>query len=54
MEQLAESGALKGIGGSNLFDSKTEAIRTIYPRLDRAVCETCTARIFNECRAAAH
>jgi SulP family sulfate permease len=54
MEQLAESGALKGIGGSNLFDSKTEAIRTIFPRLDHSVCETCTARIFNECRVAAH
>ena len=48
-EQLAETGALKTIGGTNLFDSKTEAIAEIYRRLDRDVCRTCTARIFREC-----
>jgi SulP family sulfate permease len=52
-EQLAESGALKVIGGANLFDSKTEAIATIYRHLDPEVCKTCKARIFNECGAAA-
>jgi SulP family sulfate permease len=49
-EQLAESGALKTIGGANLFDSKTDAIATIYQRLDPEVCRTCTARIFRECQ----
>ncbi len=48
-EQLAESGALKIIGGINLFDSKTEAIREIYERIDRDVCATCKTRIFREC-----
>jgi len=48
-EQLAESGALKTIGGTNLFDSKTEAIAEIYRRLDRDVCRTCSARVFREC-----
>ena len=48
-EQLAESGALKTIGGANLFDSKTEAIAEIYRRLDRDVCCNCSARIFREC-----
>ncbi|MDP2111982.1 MAG: SulP family inorganic anion transporter [Thiobacillus sp.] len=48
-EQLAESGALKTIGGANLFDSKTEAIAEIYRRLDRDVCRNCSAHIFREC-----
>ena len=51
-EQLAETGALKIIGGNNLFDSKTEAIEEIYRRLDRDVCRTCKARIFRECGVA--
>ena len=50
-EQLAQSGALKTIGGTNLFDSKTEAIGEIYRRLDRNVCRACPARIFRECGA---
>lgn len=49
MEQLAESGALKEIGGANLFDSKTEAIREILKRIDPAVCRNCPHRIFHEC-----
>ena len=51
-EQLAESGALKTIDGVNLFDTKTEAIETIYKRLDPEVCRTCRARIFRECQVA--
>ena len=51
-EQFAESGALKVIGGANLFDSKTEAISAIYKKLDPAVCRTCKARIFRECQPA--
>ncbi len=50
-EQLAESGALKIIGGINLFDSKTEAIKEIYKRIDRDVCGTCETHIFRECAA---
>src|SRR5512139_2716331 len=49
-EQLAESGALKSIGGTLLYDSKTEAIAAIYKRLDPEVCRTCRARIFRECQ----
>jgi SulP family sulfate permease len=52
-EQLAESGALKHIGGANIFDSKTEAIAAIHKRLDPAVCRTCQARIFRECQGVA-
>jgi SulP family sulfate permease len=52
-EQMAESGALKIIGGINLFDSKTEAIQEIFKRLDHEVCRTCKTRIFRECGAVA-
>jgi len=50
-EQLAESGALKEIGGANLFDSKTEAVAEIHRRLDHDACRDCKARIFRECGA---
>jgi SulP family sulfate permease len=48
-EQLAESGALKEIGGGNMFDSKTEAVREIITRLDPEICARCRRRIFHEC-----
>lgn len=32
------------------FAAKPEAIATIFARLDRAVCATCTVRVFDECR----
>jgi SulP family sulfate permease len=51
-EQLAESDTLRDIGGENLFDSKTDAIREIYRRLDPEVCRTCRARVFRECQTA--
>ncbi len=50
-EQMAESGALKIIGGANLFDSKTEAISEIYRRLNHDACRTCKTHIFRECGA---
>ena len=50
-EQFAESGALKRIGGANLFDSKTEAIARIHTLLDPELCRACQARIFRECQA---
>jgi SulP family sulfate permease len=37
------------MGDENLYESKSEAIAGIFPRLDPAVCATCTARIFREC-----
>lgn len=51
-EQLAESGALKAIGGANLFDTKSDAIASLFARLDAAVCKTCKTRIFRECHGA--
>jgi len=37
------------IGTDNIFETKEEAIAYIYERLDRNICDHCTARIFLEC-----
>jgi len=47
---LRRGGQLKAIGPENVFETKDEAIRAIYARLDAATCATCTARVFNECQ----
>ena len=48
---LERGGLLELIGHDCVFDTKDEAIRAIYPRLDSTICRSCTARIFNECRS---
>jgi SulP family sulfate permease len=47
---LEKGGYLADIGWENIFPVKTRAIASIYPRLDSAICRTCRARIFQECR----
>ena len=37
------------IGPENIFNTKAEAIATIYSRLNRQRCAGCERRIFNEC-----
>ncbi|MDZ7748362.1 MAG: SulP family inorganic anion transporter [Halofilum sp. (in: g-proteobacteria)] len=37
-------------GRENIFYTKAEAISTIFERLERSICEQCTARIFEECQ----
>jgi SulP family sulfate permease len=39
------------IGDANIFDTKAEAIPTIFERLDKNICATCENRIFLECRS---
>ncbi len=47
---LERGGYLEQFGRENIFVSKAEAIAEIFKRLDRQVCEHCTARIFTECQ----
>lgn len=48
---LARGGMLAEIGEKQVFRTKSEAIATIYSRLDRDICARCDARIFYECQA---
>jgi SulP family sulfate permease len=48
-ETLDKGGYLKTIGDENIFSQNTDAIASIYPRLDPEICRRCTARIFPQC-----
>ena len=48
-EFAAASGFIKQIGNDHVFDSKSQAIRRIYRRLNKNTCATCEYRIFDEC-----
>ncbi len=49
-EFAAKSCFIKQIGSDHFFDTKGHAIHSIYARLDRSICSTCNALIFNECQ----
>lgn len=42
---------LEELGKDHVFPDKRTAIGTIFQRLDRSICETCTVRLFWECEA---
>jgi len=46
-----KGGYCEEIGESNIFDSKIDAISTIFEKLDPAICATCENRIFLECQS---
>ncbi|MDH5654851.1 MAG: SulP family inorganic anion transporter [Spirochaetia bacterium] len=46
---LDQSGSLATLNPKNFFGTKGAALAGIYNKLDKTVCEGCTARIFNEC-----
>lgn len=47
---FAEGGFLRKMGKQYLFDDKTQAIKSIYRKLDEKTCERCQSNIFRECR----
>lgn len=47
---LKRGGFVDHLGDEHIFVTKADAIRTIFGRLDRAVCERCDKRIFLECQ----
>ena len=50
VEDLLERGGyMAEIGRENVFRGKREAIGGVFTRLDRSICSTCRARIFEEC-----
>ena len=50
MRMLERGGYLDRLGRDNLFTTKHAAVEAIYSRLDSAICHSCPARIFVECR----
>jgi SulP family sulfate permease len=52
MKVLNRGGYIDELNPANIFDSKEEAISTIFSRLDKDICATCENRIFVECGSA--
>ena len=48
-EFLRHGGFMDEIGHDHFFASKTDAVKLIYEKLNKAVCSGCTKRIFSEC-----
>jgi SulP family sulfate permease len=46
---MTKGGFRERIGLENFFKDKHSAIQTIYGKLDKNICESCTTRIFQEC-----
>ncbi|MFM9968431.1 MAG: SulP family inorganic anion transporter [Burkholderiales bacterium] len=49
IKMLGECGYLDEFGRDHMFKGKRAAFNGVFQRLDRSICKTCTARIFEEC-----
>ncbi|MBI5846896.1 MAG: SulP family inorganic anion transporter [Nitrospirae bacterium] len=49
IDVMKRGGCNRSIGEENVFHSKSEAIKSIVPRLDPERCRRCAVRIFKEC-----
>lgn len=47
---LKRGGFIDDLGAENIFVTKSDAIQTIFRKLDRSICERCDKRIFLECQ----
>lgn len=48
-EFAAKSSFIRQVGSDHFFDSKTEAFKKIYKKLDPEICKGCRTQIFLEC-----
>ena len=49
-EYVSKNCFVAKVGKNNFFDSRSDAIKTIYKKLDMKICTECTARVFTECQ----
>jgi SulP family sulfate permease len=49
-KMFAKSEYAERFGKENIFIHKNEAIAEIYTRLDKTICKSCTAHVYNECK----
>ena len=49
IKMFEDTGYLSEFGRDHMFRGKREAFNGVFHRLDRSICATCTARIFEEC-----
>jgi len=49
-EFAAKSCFIRQLGSHHFFDTKRQAISSIYKRLDKTICSKCNALIFRECQ----
>ncbi|MEX2163783.1 MAG: SulP family inorganic anion transporter [Sulfuricaulis sp.] len=48
---LNRGGFIHDLGVGNVFTTKNDAIKNIFDRLDKSICERCDKRIFLECQS---